>query len=69
MIEVKFYSTASDREIIIKQMEEAIATLRKDLMTVKKRDESWVTMEYGKYGLSVKEIKWGQKQLFEELWA
>ncbi len=68
MIELKFYSVASSRKTIIKQLEEAVDTLRKDLMDTRERDDRFVTREYGKHGLSVKNIKWGQKKLFEELW-
>ena len=67
MIELKFYSVASSKETIIKQLKHTVDTLEKDLV-LKKRDDKWVSLEYGKSGLSVKKINWGAKQLFEELW-
>ncbi len=67
MLEVKFYSVASSKETIIKQLKHAVDTLEKGLI-LKKRDEQWVSLDFGKSGLSVKKIKWGAKQLFEELW-
>jgi len=67
MIEFKFYSIASSKETIIKQLEEATRKLKQSLST-DKRDEQFVTKEYGKFGFSFKKIIWGKKQLFKELW-
>ena len=67
MLELKLYSIASSKETIIKQLKHAVDTLEKNFL-LKERDEKWVSLEYGKSGLSVKKIKWGSKQLFEELW-
>lgn len=44
MIEVKFHSVSSTRGTVIKQLEKTIATLKKDLMTVKERKERWVNL-------------------------
>ncbi len=67
MIDFKFYSVATNKKIIIKQLERAIRKL-KFSMSHDEKDERFVTKEYGKFGFSFKRIKWGKKQLFAELW-
>lgn len=68
MLKLEFISIASSKDTIIEQLKETIHKLEQTLMTVKDRDEAFVTQEYGKYSLKVSKIDWGKKELFDDLW-